>query len=313
MRETFTSLQTQAQNYCLNDTSTPTLTFIKSELNRSQRYIWAELQDYLTLKVQTSATVASQQYYHLPPDNVSIETVVITINSVKYSLTPVDSQKQWDVLNAIQIQPTALPKYFFERQRDFGIWPIPQTAYTITLTYNYVPIDMSQDDYTTGTVTCTHDSVTVTGAGATFATTWIPGAWFKANRPGGDGQFYKISSNTAGVLTLEEAYQGVTSALLTYVVGESSDLPPESHQLMPLWTAAAYFNTQRKDPTQATYYNNLFWTGDPVKDQTDKDAIGGLLGLKARYSKRSDDRIIRKNSPKMTWFQDDKLFATTIT
>jgi hypothetical protein len=312
MRETFGSLITQSQKYCLNDTSGGTLTFIKSEINRAQRFIYAELSDYLGLRTQTSATVASQQYYHLPPDGIHIETCVITINGVNYTLISVDSQKQWDILNAIQVQPTALPEFFFSRIRDFGIWPIPQAAYTITLTYQWEPVDMTQTDYATGTITLTNHSQTVTGAATTFAS-WMADAWLSASRPLGDGQWYKVSTyGTPTTLTLEEAYQGSTLSSLSYTIGESPDIPGETHELIPYRVSHMYFLTQRKDPAQAQVFSNLFWTGDPALDENTKDAQGGFMGTRARYAKRSEDRVIRKKF-KISNLINSKLFAEKIT
>lgn len=310
--ETFSNLVSQSQTYCLNDTSSSTLSFIKSELNKAQRFVFAELQDYIVVRTQTSATVSNQQYYHFPPDNIHIETVMITINNVNYTMTPVDSQREWDRLNAIQVQPTALPEFFFERPRDFGIWPIPQGVYTITLNYQYMPIDMTQNDYATGTLNLTNNDVNVTGVGTTFTQSMV-GSYLTAVRPSGDGQWYKVVGfNSVTELILEEAYQGLTATGLTYNIGETPEVPVETHELLPYRVAYMYFMVIRKDPAQATYFNNLFWTGDPTLKESDTGTRAGFNGVKNRYAKRSVDRVIRQKY-KTSDLINTKLFATTIT
>ena len=52
------------------------------------------------------------------------------------------------------------------------------------------------------------------------------------------------------------------------------------------------------DPTQATWFNNVFWTGDgnnAVRDFGNKNAAGGLIGMMNKYQARDNEVLINKN------------------
>src|SRR5258708_18722138 len=133
MRQTFTTLQTQAQNYCGNDTSAATLTFLNTEINLAKRFVFAELSQYISQMYKTATSVANQQYYHLPIDCADIVAAQITIAGIGYPLEAKDSEESWMALNSITFQGTTIPKYFFQRKHDVGFWPIPQdTTWTIS-------------------------------------------------------------------------------------------------------------------------------------------------------------------------------------
>lgn len=291
MRSTYSSLITQTQNYCLNDTSADTLTFIKNELNLAQRQIVPLLQNFTVHRVQSTLTVANQQFYHLPVDNLSIESVTVNIGGVLYNLKSVDSQSRWDWLNSIQFQAQSIPEWFFERKRDFGIWPTPQTAsQVVTVTYNARLKDMTNLDYTTGTVTVTNGSQTITHSATGFTPSMV-GQWFKFDT---DGYWYRIlsyvSSNT---LTLETAFAGSTGSG-AFTIGDSPDIPEDGHELLAYMAAEMYFSGPREDHSKAVFWGNMFWTGDGNNTSRDPDnCYGGVLSLVGRYAKRSENRIIR--------------------
>ena len=93
----------------MGDTSTATLTFLKTELNLAQRFILPKLENFTIHRTQTTLTVNGQQYYHLPPDAIAIESVKIHIGSVDYILENVDSQRRWFEYNSITFSGIAIP------------------------------------------------------------------------------------------------------------------------------------------------------------------------------------------------------------
>lgn len=307
MRETYSTLQTACQDYT-RDTDSTTLTFLKNEINRSQRFIFAELAEFITTKTQTASTVASQQYYHYPPDLNSIETVTITIGAVTYTLDVIDSQEKWNEFNAVTYAPSSIPRFYFPRRDDFGIWPIPTDAHTITFTYTYKLRDLINDDYTTGTITATQNSQTITGSGTTF-TAGMVNRWFKATT---DGYWYRIATfSSTTSIALESVFEGSTVSGGTYTIGESPEIPSELHILIPYHVAALYYGGYRKDSSMAIYWNNMFWTGDPQNNSRDiQRAVGGLLGAKKRYASRSNSRIIKRKKS-INYFRD-QVWATTL-
>lgn len=246
---------------------------------------------------QTATAVASQQYYHNPPGFVNIEDVYVTTSSsstVKYVLRAVDSQKDWDELNAIQFTGSAIPQYFFQRRDDFGIWPTPQDSTgTIYVNYTYRDRNLSNADYTTGTVTVTNDSQTVTGSGTTFTAQMI-GRWFQLT--GQDGYWYRISNQSSTTaITLESAFQGTSGNTLNYRIAETPEIPEDGHELLVYGVTADILMGLKQDIAKGNGWNNMFWTGDFGNNSRDASNIrGGLIGLKKRYSSRSNSAIIRR-------------------
>lgn len=311
MRETFTSLQSGAADATQTETTdTVVNTFLKKELNFAYRYMLAELDLYKTQTSGSQTTTSGTQYYNYPAGLVSLESVTVTIGSVVYNLIPIDSQASWNNLNSLTFQGTAIPKYFFPRTLDFGIWPIPQAStYTITYVYNPRFPDFANEDYTTGTVSLTNGSATVTGSGTTFTAAMV-GRWFKANT---DGTWYKITGFTSTtVLTINRTFEGTTAASLAYTIGESPQLPEEGHELLVFRAAQMYFIKKQSDPVKSTFWSNMFFTGDPTNTTRDLSVDAGFLGLKKRYAARSSVGLIDRGVNKSPDHIGDKIWATTL-
>ena len=257
-----------------------------------QRYqiILAELQDYQNIKTKTASTVASQQYYHLPPGLMQIESATVTVGSIKYPLTVINSQLQWDKTNQVLINNSVVPQFIFPRRDDYGIWPIPGAVYTVTLNYILRDRSLTTADYTTGTVTVTNNSQTLTGSGTTWTAAMV-GRWVTTAN---DGYWYRISAfSSTTSLTIEEAFQGTTASSQTYTLGESPEIPEEGHILLAQGTTADFY-AMRGDMTKATWWNNMFWTGDGANaGRYDDNVSGGVIGMRKRYAQRANRRIIR--------------------
>jgi hypothetical protein len=267
--------------------------------NLGARYhmVMSKMRDYATQLQKTTSTVASQQYYHYPVDVMNIESVVVTIGSVNYPTTVVNSQWQWDWLNAIQVQPTAIPQFILPRKVDFGIYPIPQDAYTLTFNYHYKDRNLTVADYTTGTVTVVNGSTLVTGSGVVYTNAMI-GRWFEVTDAtnSGQGYYYKITDvPTSATLTIETAFEGASAGSLAYRIGECPDFPDEGHSILTDGATSDYFAGMRHDMEDATWWNNKFFTGDgqnSKRDYGDNTITGGLIGLYNTYTDRNQERVI---------------------
>lgn len=287
------------------------------QANLGQRYqlIYGSLASYINQDEQTASTVASQQYYYYPVGTVSVESATITIGSVKYTLTPIYDQYSWNMLNALTIQPTAIPQFIFPRKDDFGIWPIPQAVYTITFQRHFRDRNLLVDDYTTGTVTLTNGSVTVSGSSTVF-TAGMAGRWFTITDTSapGEGYWYRIGTfNGTTSLSLETSWAGSAGSSLAYRIGETPELPEEVHSILPWGTAADYFAGLRSDLAKATQFNNMFWTGDAnnsTRDFASKNVVGGLIGLVRKYKDRDRDTIVQRQPSIIS--PQYKVWATTI-
>lgn len=285
-------------------------------INLGNRYqlALAELTGFKTQEPRTATTTASQQYYSYPAGTISIVNAVITVGSYKNPLTIVNSQSRWDFLNALTIQPSAIPQFIFPRKDDFGIWPTPQGAYTITFNGNMRDRNLAVDDYTTGTIGVTNASTAAVGVGTTF-TAGMVDRWLEitSTAAAGHGVWYRIATFTSTtVLALDTPFEGTTATGLTYRICETPELPEEGHIILVDGVTADYYGGKQKDSEHFRYFDNKFWTGSPINDNREIGSArirGGLIGLINRYSDRDKGHIVYRKRNINT---NDKIWATTI-
>lgn len=273
------------------------------QYNLGQRYqlIWGKLSSYISQDSPSTpaATVAGTQYYTYPVGTVGIDSMYITVGSQKYTLTPIYDQQMWNYWNSLPIQPTTFPQFFFPRKDDFGIWPIPQDAYTFGFQRFFRDRNLLVDDYTDGSVAIVSGSSTVTGTLTTFTQAMV-GRWFTITDTSvpGQGFEYKITGFTSTtVITISPAWVPATLSGKSFRIGEAPEIPAEAHSLLSAGTAADFYAGLRSDPVKATWWNNVFWTGDGgnnVRDITSKNVSGGLIALIKDYKDRDRDNIVER-------------------
>ncbi len=292
-------------------------------LHLGQRYqlILAKMNNYKTVKPYTLTTAVNTKIYPFPPGLVTIEGGYITVGSVNFPLTPINSRYNIEQLNAIQIQASALPQFYFVEQDTFQIWPTPQAAYTGKIYYHFRDRNLGIADYITGTVTVTLNSATISVSGGTFTTAMV-GRWFTITDPtvAGQGYWYRIVGYTDSTHLTLGANDGTavnwtnaTASTSSYKIGETPELPEEMHILLAWGTAADYYGSMRKDKDALAYYNNMFYTGDPdnpSRNFEDQKIYGGLIGGINTYRDR-DSRTIIRRKPKLNPLQY-KVWATVL-
>ena len=240
---TFHNIYSEVQEQ-VQDETTDSLTLIKRAINQGMKKFANTLNRDWRLTRKTFSTVASQQFYQFPEDAVRVKTVIIEISDIAYPLQEVVDEEEWNLLNVRGTQSSDIPEFFFIRGNDeVGIWPIPATAVASagTLVYERRVRDMSQDNYTTGTVTLTNNSAAVTGSSTVFNANMV-GRSLRADDPAGDGMWYKIASFTSTTaITLEQTFGGTTASGLTYVIGELPDTPEEYHESLIDYACYRYY------------------------------------------------------------------------
>ena len=314
MRLTFTDLQKRCEDGSGGDDSSATQTFFKQRLNTRYEQVIGALEGYETQLTRTFSTVADQQYYYFPPNMKSVASLKITVNSKDYVLDPVASYDRWDHLNSIDIQAGAIPELYFNRRDDFGIYPIPQAVYTGTIVYNIRASGLTRSDYTTGTVTATENSTTVTGSGTSWSSNVVAGEWFSLADSNGEsrGSWYRIASVTDNTnLELETNFEETTATGSNYIIGESPEIPPDTHELLVYGALADYFAENRQDINKAQAWENKFWTGDFNNSSREpSNARGGLLKAEQYYKDRSNSNLVQRRRKRLK--PKDKVFATDI-
>lgn len=211
-------------------------------------------------------TIAGTAAYTLPFNNKQVINTTVLIGSVLWQPTEVSTRKAYDALNVIPFQ-NDFPQYYYIYNNQLLIWPTPATsAQTITINFKRRIRDLSVADYTTGTVSVTSASTTVTGSGTSW-TTNMAGRWINipitaSNTTSGDDEWYQIASvASATSLTLNNAYQGGTVTGGTYTIGEVPILP-EDYQDLPLYRAMfVYHSTINENENKAKEYKLLYDEG----------------------------------------------------
>lgn len=292
MRDTFGRLIKTAQDYCIDDSTssttglTDTSTFLKRELNNTVSVVQTKLKNYKTQPLpKTMTTVDGQVYYHKPASIMNIVSAKVTIGDRDYPLTVIHSQKKWDKLQSVDFPSFTIPTYIFPRRDDFGIYPTPTDANTLTLVGNFVPKRMTASDYTTGTIAITNGAVAVTGTDTTFTSSMV-GRWLCITSDGEpSGNWYRIAGfSSTTIITLENYFEDTTVSGASFIIGESPELPEECHEFLPYKAAASFYATVRKDVEQAQRLLNYYYTGDFNNTERRGDLSGGMLGFISEYN-----------------------------
>lgn len=294
---------------------------LKFSLGQRYQTMLAKMNNYKTVKPYTLTTSSNQQIYPFPPGLVTIEGGYITVGSVNFPLQPINSRFNIESLNAIMIQASALPQFYFVEQDTFQIWPIPQAAYTGKIYYHFRDRNLTVEDVTAGTITLTSGSSIVTNSAADFTPAMV-GRWLTVTDPAtpGQGYWFRIVGYTntttvtlGGLDGTPVTWPYATATPASYRIGETPELPEEMHQLLVYGTVSDYYGLLQKDPVNAAKYDNAFWTGsydNTSRDENNDNISGGLIGAINLYKDRDNRTIIRRR-PKLNPLQY-KVFATTL-
>lgn len=280
---TWDDVQTLSQKLA-QDTNSTTVTFLNLLANTGYKEILAELGRPVTEKTKTTPTVAAQQGYQMPIDFNWLKSITVTVGTTRYTPDEEESQEQWNYLNA-NTRSGDVPELYFVRPRfgfqgaEVQLYPIPSTSSnTITLVYEAIDRDLSVAKYTTGTISVTNGSATVTGSGTIFTAAMV-GRYFQITSATGDGLWYKVAAiNSTTSLTLENYYQGTTVSTVNYQIAEAFGLPEDLHML-PVYYAVWHYAMGRRDKTRADEYGALYKLG--------------LNDAKRRYGTKSRSNIIK--------------------
>lgn len=332
MRETYSTLMKTTQDFCVDPSVTsttaltPTKTFLSNQVNNTIQYLYQKIRNYKTKPLpKTMSTVADQIYYHYPPGLINIQEVTMTVGDINYPLRVINSQSVWNDFQQVNVTASTIPQYIFPRQYDFGIYPTPQDAYTVTLVGDYLPQRLTVDDYNTGTVSVTQNSTTVTGTDTVFTADMV-GRWFNYTTTDTDpllsgtaypsGNWYKIASFTSTTeIDLQTYYEESTITDGAYVIGQSPEIPEELHEYIPYRASASYYSALRRDPEQGQRLINYFYTGDFYNTNRTGHMTGGTLGIISRYKNegRSGGQINYTNKSKYNlWHPLKEAWGTTL-
>lgn len=250
-----------------NNTATTNLTLGDQLINDSLRYLTTKYFFNERTYTVPGGTIASTANYSLPYNIKTIINVYISVGNIRYQPKEVPNRAFWDALNFVSYT-SDIPQYYYIWNKQIYFFPTPaSSSNAITINYKARITDLSQADYTTGSVGVTTATTTVTGVGTTW-TSAMAGRWLQITAPTGDNNWYEIASvATTTSLTLVNAYQGTTIASgASYIIGEMPWLG-EDYQDLPVYRACEiYFTSRVPDPERASLYKGLYDTGVDALD-----------------------------------------------
>lgn len=278
--------------FITGDSTPTTLTQLKQDINIGYKRFDAAISRYFTRTQKFTNLIAGQKYYQTPIDSIRVTEVSVVLSSgYEYPLQQVRSENDWRLMNIVPNYGSNLIQYYFVYGNDqIGLFPQPAQNVTNGLRFVYQPqdVDLTQDDYITGTATVSATGTAVTGVGTTWTTAMI-GRQFQVTN-GSDGQWYEITAvGNATSLTINTPYNGTSVTNANYRISQLFIFPGE-YDDVPVDYALARFFEFRNNPNRATYHSLRYTTAV-------EDAL-------RRYSTSSTSSVITDEntvSPESIW------------
>lgn len=246
--------QYQMAQQMSGDASAPTLLLFKRDINEGGAVFLNRLGRKFNKEYLTASLKASQQYYEFATEILRISEIRCLNGTNYYTPQYVANELEWNELNTISTSGNFPTHYFIRGFNEVGLYPIPSANVTNGLVVSYEPqhADLSQDDFTTGTITVSNGSQTITHS-ATGFTPQMVGRWFQVT-DGTDPKWYKIGAYTsASALSLENYYEGISGSGRTFRIGEIMKLPNGYHDAPVMFALARYYMTQNDQRTAPTF------------------------------------------------------------
>lgn len=279
------------------DFSATMLVSLKELLNLGYKDILQIFTGEETEDVRTTSTQIGARAIKLAPNYIRMHSVTATIGSQVHTLVEEESQERFNERLYLN-RNSSRPEVYFLRPR-FGVGgtellldPIPSTtSTTITINYAANARDLSQDSYTTGTISVTNGSATITGSGTTFTAAMVGRYFYVTDTAGtGDGNWYRITGFTSTtVLTIENKYDGTTVSGKTFTISEIFSLPEEMQMLPVYYTMMHYYLGYRQDKDEKRL---ALW-------ETRYKA--GMTAAEKRYKRKGKNIVLRDKAKTTGW------------
>ena len=255
----FQSCYTKCQRIS-GDTTANTLTQFKEDLNIGYQRFNSAIARYFTRKQALINLVASQQAYNQPVDLIKVSSVsVVVATGLEIPLIQVRGEDEWRTLNIDTSSSRDVSHYFVLGNDQIGLWPTPSAAVTNGLRLIYQPQDafLTKDDYSTGTVSITTATTTVTGVGSSWTSASHDGMYLQVT-DGSDGHWYEVGSVVSGTsITLSINYSGPTVSGVTYKLGQMFIFPGE-YDDVPVDYALTRHYEMKNNPGRARYHQKKY-------------------------------------------------------
>lgn len=221
--------------------------------------------------------VAGQQYYQLPEDGQKLKEIIVSTGGWFPPMEQIPDEFAWRQMNMFAI--TGLPTHYFIRGNDeVGLYPVPSASVTsgIELVFSPKHVQLTEADFTTGTITVTNGSQTITHSATGFTQT-MENQWFQTT-DGTDENWYRISDFvSSSIMTLENYYQGPSGSGKSFRIGQVMDLPEEFLEAPPDYAMYRHY-LKRGTMDKSSEFKQLFQ--------------GALDSAKDNYGQTTDSQVI---------------------
>lgn len=236
------------------DTSSAALSNFKRDINEGGAMFLNRLGRKFNREFKTTNLVGGQQYYQMSSDVIRVSDIRILNGSTYYVPQLVTSEEEWNQMNRVTVSGNYATHFYIRGFNEIGLFPVPSASVSNGLVASFEPqhIELTQADITTGSVTVSNGSITVTHS-ATGFTPQMVGRWFQVT-DATDGRWYRISAYVnSSTIQLENYYEGISGSGRDFKIGEVMKIP-QAYQDAPVYYALdRYYLTQGDKNSAATY------------------------------------------------------------
>jgi hypothetical protein len=267
------------------DYSAAGLVIAKRDINEGGAMFLNRLGRKFNKEYLTTSLVANQQYYQMSNGTLRISEIRCLNGTNYYTPELVTSEEEWNDMNTISTTGNYPTHYYIRGFNEIGLYPIPSTAVASGMIVSHEPqhVDLTQDDYTTGTITVSNGAVAITHSASGFTQNMV-GRWLQVT-DGSDGKWYRIASFTStSVVSLENYYEGISGSGRSFRIGEVMKIP-NAYQDAPVYYACERFYMTQNDQRTAPIFGQRF----EAKVKSAKETYGrstSRMGVKTRRSGR---------------------------
>jgi hypothetical protein len=250
--------QTQMCQQIANDFSAANLILFKRDINEGGAMFLNRLGRKFNKEYLTANIVLNQQYYQMSSSTLRVSEIKVLNGTNYYTPNLITSEEEWNDLNAITVSGAIPTDYYIRGFNEIGLFPVPSANVTNGLVVSHEPqhVDLTQDDYTTGTLTVSNGAVAITHS-ATGFTPQMVGRWLQVT-DGTDGKWYKIGAYVStSVLNLENYYEGISGSGRTFRIGEIMKIP-NAYQDAPVFFALERWFMTQNDQRTAPIFGQRF-------------------------------------------------------
>lgn len=263
---TFTQRKEMAAKLCGINYEEPEMPVIIANMNMADKLLENAARRMWTRKEKVAKLTAGKQFYQIASDMHRVIAVKCRISSdsdIIVPLTEVQSEFEWDKLNAFPFS-TSYPTHFFIKGDDeIGIYPCPSEDVTDGLMVAYSPRirDMGIDDFTF-TADVIQNSTNITNPDAQglpggFKDYMTENFWIRST-DGEDGNWYKVQKIISpNSMQIDNNYLGPTGTGVNFIMGQVPPYPEEYHDAAINYACYKFF-AMRKDTDSAAMYRTLF-------------------------------------------------------